>query len=54
VAVLWGLFGVAANHYDSSVITTFASVVSFVALVIFLLRVLAGSRGGGTPRARIV
>ncbi len=54
VAVLWGLFGVAANQYDSSVIITFASVVCFVALVIVIIRALMGPRSGGTSRARVV
>ncbi len=54
VAVLWGLFGIAANQYDSSVITTLACVVCFVALVVVLIRTLGGSRSGGPSRARVV
>ncbi len=53
-AVLWGLFGIVANQYDASVITTLAAVVCFVALVVVCIRVLAGTRSGGTPRARVV
>lgn len=53
-AVLWGLFGIAANQYDSSLITTFASFVCSVALIVVCIRALAGSRSGGTPRARVV
>ncbi|MBA2534154.1 MAG: hypothetical protein H0V21_04020 [Rubrobacter sp.] len=56
---IWGpifflCFVFAANQYDSSVITTLACVVCFVALVVVLIRTLGGSRSGGPSRARVV
>jgi len=53
-AVLWGLFGIAANQYDSSVITTLTSVVCFVTLAYLSVLTLVRRRGHGAPRGRAV
>lgn len=52
LGVVWGLFGIAANQYDTSVITTLVSVVCLVALVVVAARLVTNS--GGRVQAKRV